>query len=130
MFMGQADCMAELVQHHAFIQPAEIHRRPADLNAFGIRADIRPGAVIGERNADVRIGCIIEFKIQVGVIRPLGRKLFDNVLLLGGTLQNRMESVDPFGQSLPIGEMARVRPPVSMALKGIARRKSRGKILS
>jgi hypothetical protein len=44
--------------------------------------------------------------------------------------KNRIESVDPFGQTLPIGEIARVRPPVSIALNGIARRKSLGKILS
>ena len=71
MLVREPDRVAEFVPRRAAVEKTEIHRRLVERDAAAIGADVGPGAVVGvERDADFRIGRVVEIELQVGHLRP------------------------------------------------------------
>jgi hypothetical protein len=97
MLMRQSDGMAEFVGSRAAIHEPQIHGRLIQWNAAVVRADVRPGAVVGvEGDTNLGVRRAIEIEMQVGKGGPPQGLFLRLGLLCGGT----PKEADPQGAAI------------------------------
>src|SRR5687767_12845390 len=86
MLVYQPEGVAKFMEHNAFILPAEIHCRLIQGNAETVFPDVGPRAVRRIKgDPNLCVSGVVEIKLDIGMVRPFGGEILDDLLLLSGT---------------------------------------------